>query len=296
MSDAFEVVTSELPREQWLEARKSGIGSSEIAAVLGANKQKSALLFWLERTGRAEPEDLGDNDLVQCGRELEDVILSIIYPRKSGRPSRRDGRLLRSIQHPWATCTLDGWTCEAGHDYHPLEIKNVAGFSEPDWEDGAPLKYQLQCQHQMLVTGAPRVTICALIGGCKPVWQDIQRDERVQQLIIKHGSDMWRRIQEDDPPAPDGTESSEAALALWFPQHEPGKVAVLPGEHRDIESEFEQLTKELSEKETRLRHIKNTIKAAIGDAEVGVFHGGGSFSWKTNARGVRSLRHHPRKY
>jgi putative phage-type endonuclease len=292
----FEVVTYEVPREQWLEARKSGIGSSDVAAILGVSANKSALGFWCERTGHAEPENLDDNDLVQCGRDLEDVIRDVIYPRKSGRPSRRDGRLLRSTVHTWAQCTLDGWTCAPGNTFfHPLEIKNVASFSESAWEDGAPLKYLVQCQHQMLVTGAPLVTICALIGGCKPVWQDVERDETLIGMIVDKGADMWRRIQEDDAPPPDASDSSARAIKAMFPQHEEGKSVTLPAAHRETEAEYIELTKELADKKKRLAHISNTLKAAIGDAELGVFPGGGAFSYRTDARGARRLRHHPRR-
>ena len=46
------VKTQELPREQWLQVRKGGIGSSDAAAAVGLNPYKSQLELWMEKTGR----------------------------------------------------------------------------------------------------------------------------------------------------------------------------------------------------------------------------------------------------
>lgn len=46
------VSTKELPREDWLQIRKQGIGSSDAAAAVGLNPYKSQLELWLEKTGR----------------------------------------------------------------------------------------------------------------------------------------------------------------------------------------------------------------------------------------------------
>lgn len=39
-------------RSKWLEMRKSGIGGSEAAAIVGLNPWKSAFQLWMERQGR----------------------------------------------------------------------------------------------------------------------------------------------------------------------------------------------------------------------------------------------------
>ena len=46
------VSTKELPREDWLQIRKQGIGSSDAAAAVGLNPYKSQLELWMEKTGR----------------------------------------------------------------------------------------------------------------------------------------------------------------------------------------------------------------------------------------------------
>lgn len=53
------VDTRTMDREQWLEVRKGGIGSSDAAAAVGMNPYKSPLELWLEKTGRATGNEAG---------------------------------------------------------------------------------------------------------------------------------------------------------------------------------------------------------------------------------------------
>ena len=46
------VKTLDLKREDWLNVRKSGIGSSDAGAAVGLNPYKSQLELWMEKTGR----------------------------------------------------------------------------------------------------------------------------------------------------------------------------------------------------------------------------------------------------
>ena len=63
------VDTRTLDRDQWLEVRKGGIGSSDAAAAVGLNPYKSQLELWLEKTGRSAANDDGrgmDNCVPPC--------------------------------------------------------------------------------------------------------------------------------------------------------------------------------------------------------------------------------------
>jgi putative phage-type endonuclease len=46
------VKTNDLSRDDWLEVRRGGIGSSDAAAAVGLNPYKSQLELWIEKTGR----------------------------------------------------------------------------------------------------------------------------------------------------------------------------------------------------------------------------------------------------
>jgi hypothetical protein len=52
------VDTRSLDRQQWLEVRNGGIGSSDAATAVGLNPYKSQLELWQEKTGRKPMEEI----------------------------------------------------------------------------------------------------------------------------------------------------------------------------------------------------------------------------------------------
>ena len=46
------VSTKEMDRQEWLNVRKQGIGSSDAAAAVGLNPYQSQLELWMVKTGR----------------------------------------------------------------------------------------------------------------------------------------------------------------------------------------------------------------------------------------------------
>ena len=57
-------------REQFLRERRSGIGGSDVAAILGLSRWKTAYQVWQEKTGRAAIDE-GDNERLHFGNVLE---------------------------------------------------------------------------------------------------------------------------------------------------------------------------------------------------------------------------------
>jgi len=277
----FTVVCDTDDRDEWLSHRASSIGASEIAAVLGESPWLSPLALWAIKAGRFQ-RDLSDNEAVWWGNKLEAPIIEA-YSERTGRQTRKAGVLLRSVEHPWATCTLDGETWLTANDNPwPLEIKNTSSFKSDDWENGPPPHYELQCQQQMLVTGATKATIAALIGGQRMVWADVPRNETEIRRIVFHGSRFWERIQRGDMPEPDGTESSKRALAALYPDGE--GIKVLPATVINDADELEQAKSEVARLKKRIDAIENGVRAALGESEVGVLSDGRSFVWRNQKR------------
>ncbi len=266
----------------WLRLRRTGIGASEIAAVLGESPWSSPLALYAEKTGKYD-RDFSDNEPVYWGQKLEPAIVEA-YSERTGRKTRRAGKLLRSSLHPWAMCTLDAETWEAANDVDawPFEVKNTSSFKADDWENGPPPHYELQVQQQMLVTGARKATIAALIGGQRMVWADVPRDETLIRKIVYHGERFWDRVMRRDVPAPDGSDSARRALSALYPDG--AGTVVLPGVARDAADELETLKTQRKQLDKQIELIENTVKAAIGEAEMGFLTDGRSFSWKLQHR------------
>jgi putative phage-type endonuclease len=274
-------------RAAWLEARRAGLGGSDIAAVVGASPWKSALELYCEKVGITEPDDLSSNERVEWGVHLEPVIIEV-FGKRTGRQVLRSGELLQSRAHPWALATLDAMTAEkAGEPPWPLEIKTTGNGDE--WINGAPEHYMAQVQHQLLVTGMPRATIACLIAGQRMVWQDIERDETWIRKIVILGAAFWERVQRKNPPTADGSESARRALGKIYPQDD-GSVIALPPEMMDDADTLAYLKANRKESDASITGIENRIKAALGTATRGVLPNGYSFSWTTQERAAYEVK------
>lgn len=60
MEATVMAITQNMPKNQWLEYRKQGIGGNDVAAVCGLSKYKSPMGLWLEKTGQVESETAGE--------------------------------------------------------------------------------------------------------------------------------------------------------------------------------------------------------------------------------------------
>jgi hypothetical protein len=87
--------TKGMSREQWLQVRKQGIGSSDAAAACGLNPHMSMLELWMIKTGRMQnqPDQPTQNSYspLYWGNQLEPLIANY-YQHKTGH------KCVRSMQ------------------------------------------------------------------------------------------------------------------------------------------------------------------------------------------------------
>lgn len=278
--EQYDVIGMADEREQWLALRKTGIGASEIAAVLGESPWVSALQLYAEKTGQVETADLADEvESVFWGTKLEPVIIEV-YGQRTGRTVQRAGKLLRSHAEPWALATLDALTDDDSGAAWPLEVKTASAFVAEEWAEGPPPHYYLQVQQQLLVTGAARATVACLLGGQRLVWCDVDRDDVAIRRLVYAGRRFWGRVQNADAPAPDGSDSAKRTLAQLYPHDDPEKYVVLPADLQEVADELEDLKEQTKAAKRRQTELENLIKAALGTGTRGVLPSGIEYSWK----------------
>ena len=273
-------------RETWLRARRTGVGASEIAAVLGESRWGDAGTIYARKVAPGDDSEAGE--WLEWGLRLEAVICdAYASPRYAGRTVERDGRLLRSKSHPWAVCTLDAWTCadiDTG-EVIPLELKTDRWGT--DWDDGPPREYLLQLQHQMLVTGARHASIAVLIGGSKLAWCDAARDEQEIARIVRAGERFWRMVEAREMPET----SDHDALAAVFAEETRGRSVELSGAEWAIaDAKRCEASAAASMAKREQKDIDAKIKRAMGRAEVARLDDGTEYRWTTQRDGRRVLR------
>jgi putative phage-type endonuclease len=173
--------------QEWLDARRKGIGGSDAGAILGVNKYKTPLDVYLDKTGQAP--DIEDNDAMYWGRALEDIV-AYEYAKRTGKKVRRNNAILVHPEHKFMLANLDR---EIVGEPGILEIKTAAradDWGEPG-SDEVPESYLAQVMHYMAVTGAQFADIAVLIAGRKFQTYTIQRDDQLIEHMIDVERDFW---------------------------------------------------------------------------------------------------------
>lgn len=276
------VKTKTITRDDWLEVRKHGIGSSDAAAAVGLSPYKSQLALWMEKTGRdaelpkPDPEDT--TAPVYWGTLLEPIVAAS-YTKQTGRKVRKVNAVLQHPQIPWMLANIDREVVGAP-DVQILECKTAGEFGARLWRDGVPEYVQLQVQHQLAVTGKRTADVAVLLCGQALQVYRIERDDALIARLIALQERFWQNVTTDTPPPTDGSDSSATALQYLYPRDngkqldfsQDSQMSALFTDLQDVRSQADKY-KQLEEQ------YKQLIQQAMGDASKAAFETG-SVSWK----------------
>ena len=254
--------------KEWLEERRTGIGGSDAAAVIGISRYASPMKVYLEKTGELEP--FAGNEYTEWGNILEPVIREQ-FQRRTGFVVVENLELLRSEKHPFMVAHLDG-IIYSDNEKSPgvLEIKNVSEWKKDEWQNGeVPAEYLVQVQHNMEVTGYTWGYLVALIGGNHLEITRVERDAELIQQIVDAERAFWNEnVLKRVPPAYGA--SDEDILKALYPVAQEQKHVTLPPVLDKLLDERDTLKLRMKELESRLETIENRIKGEMGEAEKGI--------------------------
>lgn len=276
-----EVLGPDAPRAEWLAARQTGIGSSDMAGVLGQSNWQSAYSVWFSKVGPVEDDE--PSERMKWGTRLEPVICDV-WSQETGIGTRRIG-LCRNADRPWQLATPDRLT----DDHGLLETKNVNAYDVDEWDsDTIPLKYLIQITHQMDVLGVDHGYVAALIGGAELLTFELTPDPEIVAVIRERGAAFWRLVETVTPPETDGSDATSQALKRrWQPND--GEIKVLhPSWLERIDWRVHHKA-EIAENEQVCKETENALREALGTATHAVIDGQVVATWKPRKDGVRVL-------
>jgi putative phage-type endonuclease len=282
------IKTTDLNRDQWLDIRRSGIGSSDAAAAVGLNPYKSQLELWMEKTGRggALPQvDPNDEASPMYWGTLLEPIVAAHYSKRTGNRVRKVNAVLQHPQHPWMLANLDREVM-GSPEVAILECKTAGLNGARLWKEGVPEYVHLQVMHQLAVTGKQAADVAVLICGQELQVHRIERDEEMIAQLIDLERAFWRYVELDQQPPADGSESADMALRCLYPR-DSGQVLDFSME-TDMSAAFSDLLavrQVLANNQELESQLKQRIQQRMGDATRAVFETG-EVSWKRSKDGV----------
>ncbi|MCM1327985.1 MAG: YqaJ viral recombinase family protein [Ruminococcus sp.] len=260
------ISTENMPYEDWLEYRKKGIGGSDASVVCGINKYKSPVELWLEKTGQLPYSEAGE--AAYWGTQLESLVRSE-FSKRTGIEVNIVKEILQHDDYPFMLANLDG-TCQ-----HPnygtciFEAKTASAYKIGEWDDKIPDEYMLQIQHYMAVTGYKDAYIAVLIGGNTFKWKFIERDEEIISMLIELEKDFWQHVENEVPPALDGSDASAKFIEERFPNSISQSKIELPETAENLIAEYNSACEQLEEITEKKLKSENLLKEMLGENEVG---------------------------
>jgi putative phage-type endonuclease len=181
---AVRVLPFDADRDTWLAARRHGIGSSDVAAILGTADRNTAVHVYRDKRGELV-DDAGEAAL--WGTIFEEPVARE-WARRQRSVIQRVG-LVAHADEPWRMATLDRQVLECPMDRTvrtrcALEVKCRSAFKAHRWRSDVPDDVLAQTVWQMAVTGYDHIHVAVLIGGNEMKQAVVQREERLEAYVL----------------------------------------------------------------------------------------------------------------
>jgi len=283
--------------EEQLKQRRSGIGGSEIAAILGEDAFSSPFDVWLAKTqGWVRPS----NPDMERGAHLEAGIAEW-YAARTGAVLV-ESATQRHAMIGIALCTPDRFERVGPRsESAPSGSRRLISIKSPrrgdawgkDETDDVPPGYLLQLQWEHAVCGsmmtlAPDMRLVALVDGDLRIYET-QADLEIQAWLLEYAQQWWaRHVVGGEQPPLDGSSEANRWLRTKFPRDtapiRPASMAEDLGmlELRAVESDLKRL-------EGEAMALKLALMQAIGDAG-GLESPTGIITYRADKNGKRSFR------
>lgn len=262
-------------RSDWHAWRRTGVGASDVAGIVGLSNWASPMSVWADKVGLST--DDRDSEEMEFGRRAE-VMLGPWFTDRTGLHVVGEQTWCHNPTRPWMLCTVDGFVADdPGAPWDALLGVLEFKTSGPGEWDEIPEAYQVQVQWQLGVTDYERAWVGALHGRRFRVYE-LDRDAEVLARLIEIVGEFWfNYVLPGVPPPVDDHEATAAVLnRLW-----PGRGEAVALDHlAGVVAELRDVRVTAKEVEARKRLLENEIKAALGDATVGLVDGERAVTWK----------------
>ncbi|MDE2102932.1 MAG: YqaJ viral recombinase family protein [Patescibacteria group bacterium] len=266
---------------EWHALRRTGIGGTDAASIMGLGYQTPYDL-WELKTGRRAPEDLSGLEAVRLGARLEAVVADE-YADRAGAPLLHVRETLRRADKPWMFAHVDRTALTASGPVG-IEIKTagLVGVAGAEWgEDGSdevPAGYLVQVQWYMAVTQWQLFRIVALLGGRGIRVYEIPRDPEIIDALEQQAEQFWACVQADFQPP---IVSVDDARKRWSRSRATAKIA--SAEILDHDAQLRGLDAHIKEIEAYAEEHRAAIMAFMGDADTLVDGAGRRLrTWKSS--------------
>ena len=274
--------------------RAKSLGGSDVGAILGLNRYRSAVDVWMEKAGQAQ--DQADSLPIRFGSFAEEFVANE-YSRATGLPLVNHPKALIHPQYSYMHGHIDRFICQSDTIFDEsgtliaeriLECKTANPFNAREWgelgSDQVPMSYLVQCVWYMAITGIARTDLAVLMGNTDFRIYEIHRDMELEEMVIHRAKCFWEEhvLTNLSPPA-----QRESDLKRLFPEAKHQKTIQASQELYELTKKMSPIQEQITSHEEEISQIKQSIMAHMQDAEILTYQDQILATWKAPKPSLR---------
>ena len=271
--------------------RKTYLGSSDCAAIVGVSPFKSPFQLYQEKIGEWEEEITVERQKIfNRGKKFEPLILEMLIDELTSDGHEVEvvssNERLRDQEYPFIASESDMVLMVDGVEVS-AEAKSVNGFASKLWgepgTDDFPIYYQCQTMHDLMVKKREKCVVAALIGtdDLRVYW--INRDEEIINAIRIKELEFWERVQNRQAPEPVSIEDIKLMYAK-----DSGSIIDASFEILNLCEAAKIIKQNIKIQETNLTEILTEIKLGMSDSSVLIHNGKQLATWRANKDSMKT--------
>lgn len=267
------VETADLPRDDWLNYRRQGIGGSDVAAIMGVSPFRTARdIYYDKRNIAAVEPDESNWVALEVGHLLEDLVARI-FQKKTGFRVYQIKKMFYHPHHKFMLADVDYFVELPDGSTAILEIKTTNYNAKDNWWLGeheiVPEYYELQGRHYMAVMDVDRVFFCCLYGNTEDevIIRQISRDEAIEAEMIYLEQEFWLENVKKEVPPPyqeDGDLVMDSVRMYGPPPDETAPAVMLDLTQVSVLMQYIQLQEQKSRCDAESKRIESAMKRMRG--------------------------------
>jgi putative phage-type endonuclease len=247
------------------EDRRTFIGGSDVAGILGLSPWSSPWSVWAEKTGRGAPDHTDEmTERMAIGLDAE-RFLADVFNRHHGDMDARPGQgELEHVDYPhlrghWDGIVTDldgvllgGWEAKTSNDLTP-------------WDE-IPAFYQCQSQVYMMLSGINRWWFTVGFAGWKVKHYVVLADADDQAFIAKTTEQFWNdHVLADVAPDADAHPATTSAIRRAYNTPDADDVVYADEELQALCTTLRTVRADAKAIEAHQADLENRIKARMAD-------------------------------
>lgn len=265
-------------RNEWLDYRRAGIGSSEIATIVGLNPYETPYQLWRRKIGLDEPKS--ETFAMKAGHYLEDAV-SQFWSDATGRQIIKASAgdwIVRNDDKPFVQVSPDRtyWLDDnrSNDNKGILECKTTQRAIDAD---DLPKTWFCQVQYQLGGAEIQQGSIAWLTAGREFGYQDLTLVPDFYAWLVEEAERFWvdNVMGGKEPDC-----ANVQDVLIKYNKHTNGKVVEVGEDVMQAYNQLKDVRAEISKLEEQKEALEAKLKMGFGDAEAISYGGNTLATWK----------------